>query len=343
MATPVWIQRSLQEAIPSQWLAGTAPIPFDGPSLPPLGDPRVAGLAVRSTARVRDADLARLPALRVVATASSGTDHLDQDAVTSRGLRLVTGRGGNAEAVADWVEWALARVLTSGLQGRRVVVVGVGAVGERVVSRLRAGGARVVAVDPPRAARDPSFSGVTLQQALQSPCAALTLHVPLTAHGEHATAGLIGSAALRRLTGAAVLNAARGGVLDEASALQARSAGRLKGLCIDTFVGEPGPSPEVARGCDLATPHIAGHSREGRLRVAWMAVDGLRRELGLPGLPDLRACIVRLRRQPPLASDAARPFAALDQTHRDFLADLDRLDFSAVRAAHDRLEIAASF
>ena len=345
MVARVWIQRSLFDAVPPDWLAGLEPVPFAGTVLPAASDGRAVGLALRSTAQVTGADLARLPALRVVATASSGTDHLDEAALTRAGVALITGRGGNAAAVADWVEWALGRSfaapLAAPLSGRRVVVVGVGAVGACVADRLLARGAEVALVDPPRAARDRAFVGVSLAQALGQPCAALTLHVPLTRGGDHATAGLIGAVQIAQLAGAVVLNAARGGVLDEAAALPARRSDQLAGLYVDTFVGEPAAAPDMVRGCDAATPHIAGHSREGRLRVVWLAMDGLRRHLGLAGLPPLADCVHELRRDTPADSASWHPFSALDGSARRFVAAVAGRDFSAVRAAHYRLELAA--
>lgn len=346
MVARVLFQRSLFDAIPADWLEGLCAVPFSGTRLPPAADPSAVALAVRSTAQVAATDLTRLPALQVVATASSGTDHLDVEALAAAGTRLVTGRGGNAAAVADWVEWALGRAFaeprTTPLTGRRVIVVGVGAVGSCVAERLLHRGAQIVCVDPPRALRDAAFVGVSLGEALATPCAALTLHVPLTRGGAHPTTGLIGGPELARLEGSHLLNAARGGVVHEDLAVNARLSDRLGGLVIDTFVGEPAPLPATVRACDAATPHVAGHSREGRLRVVWLAVQGLRHHLGLAGLPPLADCVDQLRRELPTDSSARSPFFALDQTAADFRRTVQEGDFSAVRASHNRLELAAT-
>ncbi len=340
----VLIQRNLKEAVPATWFAGLSTVPFDGPRLPARVDAEVVGLALRSTTPLTASDLSRLPGLRIVATASSGVDHLDEQAIAAAGVSLVTGRGGNAEAVADWIQWALARAFKvpvgAPLHGRRVVVVGVGAVGSAVVRRLQALQADVVPVDPPRAARECGFRCSTLEQALATPCDVLTLHVPLTHAGAHPTAALIDAAALRRLSGAVLLNAARGGVVDEQEAVRSRQNGRLSALMVDTFQREP--RPEIAGHCDLATPHIAGHSMEGRLRVGWLAIDGLRRGLGLPCLPSLTNSIASLRGAISATGQQHRPASALDATS-NLLAELEQgADFSAIRSAHSRLEMSAS-
>ncbi len=350
MKPRIWMQRSLSDAVPDLWLGGLQVASFRGPALPTTGGEHIVGLALRSTARLRAEDLASLPHLRVVATASSGVDHLDVEAVEAAGVQLVTGRGGNAEAVADWVQWALSRAFSApvgaSLAGRRIVVVGVGAVGSRVVHRLRACGAEVVAVDPPRAAREQGFSSPTLAEALATSCDALSLHVPLTHSGVHKTAGMVdaallaGLAGLAGLGGAVLLNAARGGIVDEQAAARWRKQTAGAALLVDTFADEPRPT--LVRSCDLATPHIAGHSQEGRLRVAWLAVDGLRRALGLAGLPDLAGCVAGLRGAIADKGLPWQPARALDATAEAFAHLEPGQDLTAIRAHHTRMELAAS-
>lgn len=335
-------------ALPLAWLAG-----FEVVSFPPRGlTAAVPGataadaVIVRTMTKLPGELLSSLPRLRAVATLSSGTDHLDEAALAARGLALHTGHGGNAVAVVDWVMWALAGTLgrapgqADWLGGRRVLLIGAGAVGGAVEAGLRAAGAEVGCCDPPRAAREPGFRSLNLDEALAERWDAVSLHVPLTAAGTHPTANLLDRARLCRLRGAVVLNAARGGVLDEVAATELRRTGHLAGLALDTFVGEPLPKAEVVAACDRATPHIGGHSIEGKLRVSHRAVSGLRRQFGLapPGsLADAVAAVVDGRDPADLQPEVA--LAAADASLRACLAAGE--PFDRCRSAHRRVELSA--
>lgn len=339
--------------VPNAWLDGLDCRPYESGAL--LASARVGdlasaeGLVVRSMTRVDAAALRSMPSLRAVATLSSGCDHLDLPALADRGVALFTGHGGNAVAVADWVLWALCRLwrvvpAKTAMAGRRVVVVGVGAVGGEVMALLRAHGADCVPVDPPRAARDPLFVGLSLAQALIGRVDALTLHVPLERHGAHPTVALVDATVLDAVPGAAVLQASRGGVLDEAAARRARSSGKIAGLALDVFVGEPLPDPALVAAADLVTPHIAGHSAEGKVRVAGLAIDPWRRAL-IPDAPPLDielACAFAHAQTVALVGDGApAAFASLDAADTA-LRELVGLgaSFRPQRARHRRCELA---
>ncbi len=284
--------------------------------------------------------LGRAPRLRAAATCSSGTDHVDLRALAQRGVPLFSGRGGNAVAVAEWVAWALCRqwgvdpASARPWAGRRVVVVGVGAVGGCVAALVRQWGGEAVLVDPPRKRAEPDFPGVSLRAALLDPCDALTLHVPRVRTGPDRTVGLLGDAALRQLGGATVLNAARGDVLDERAASAAR--GQLAGLWCDTFANEPSPSRQTVAMADGVSPHVAGHSVAGKLKVAWLPMVQLRAALGLAPACDLEAAVSAARAavatSQPSPQDA---FAVLDAASRQLQHGAD---FRGLRAAHRRFE-----
>ncbi len=321
-------------SLPLAWLDGLELLPFAPRDLTPQ-TPRAGeadALLVRTATRVDAALLAGLPRLRALATLSSGTDHLDVAALPAHGVSLHTGHGGNAVAVADWVDWALSRLP---LQNRRVLIVGVGAVGTAVTQLLTAHGLDVTLCDPPRAAREADFAPLTLDEALtQGPWGAVTLHVPKVSAGPHATTNLLNRARLLQLPGAVVLNAARGGVLDEVAALELRQTGHLGGLAVDTFVGEPRPLAALLQHADLVTPHIAGHSIEGKLRVAHRAVAGLRVALHLPPAGTLATAIADVLA---CCDDTdLTPFAALDAANQALRAAPQQ--FEAIRHGHRRVE-----
>lgn len=328
--------------VPASWLSGCALTPYISGELDSAGCALATSDAIllRSVTQVTAAHLSRSPRLRAVATLSSGTDHIDDRALRSREINLFTGLGGNAIAVADWVQWAVAR-LGAGQRAtaKTAAVIGCGAVGSRVTERLLGLGWRVLTVDPPRARRDAGFSSWTLDDALAHKPQLVTLHVPLTETGEDATRNLLSAERMQRLAGATVLNAARGGVLDEQAAMILRRTERLSGLAIDTFCHEPEPDPAVIAACDLATPHIGGHSIEGKLRVAALPLRGLRAYFGLPDTIDLDHHIRVVRHNGPPSPRLHRdPFAALDASNN--LLRGEPSDFKRHRAAHWRVELA---
>jgi erythronate-4-phosphate dehydrogenase len=321
-------------SLPLHWLDGFGLLPFAPRALTP-DTPHAHdadALLVRTATRVDAQLLAALPHLRAVATLSSGTDHLDELELTRRGLSLHTGHGGNALAVADWVQWVLTRLP---LANRRVLIVGVGAVGQAVAQRLGQEGLEVTLCDPPRAELEPDFPPLNLDAALdQAPWGAVTLHVPKVVAGPHATANLLDRSRLERLRGAVVLNAARGGVLDEVAATELRAMGHLAGLAIDTFEAEPHPRPALLEVADVITPHIAGHSIEGKLKVAYRAVASLRAALGMPPPGSLDDAIAE--RILALQPRDLTAFSALDAACRDLRADPTL--FEVIRHRHSRTE-----
>ncbi len=332
--------------VPPAWWAGVVGTPHpSGELAAALASPdarSVEGVVVRSMTRVGPAELAAMPRLRALATLSSGVDHLDLDALGARGVSVSTGLGGNAPAVAGWVDWALRRCASvSGPQrftGMRVVVVGVGAVGSAVAAHLRAAGAEVLAVDPPRQARDPAFVGMSLAAALATRPEALTLHVPLVRQGPWPTLGLLDAEAIDALRGAIVLQASRGGVLNEPAALKARSTGWLQALALDVYCDEPRPNPALLAVADLATPHIAGHTVEGKLRVAGRALVPFFRALGHDSGPS-EADVEAQCAAAAAALGWARPGELGDAALDAAAAALRRREaFRSLRSAHRRLD-----
>ena len=334
-------------AFPCHWLDGFDLLPYPPRQLlaaDPQDLQRADAVILRSITQLGDSQLPHMPALSAVATLSSGTDHIDSAALQQRQVTLHTGHGGNARAVVDWVQWVLERLLP-GSRPLRVLIVGVGAVGGLLARRLLNAGVQVVVCDPPRAERgEQAVAGlafVDLDAALSQPLDAITLHVPLERCGRHPTANLLSSERLRRIAqqGAPiVLNAARGGILDELIAAKLMQAGRLGGLALDTFAGEPRPDPQVVAACALATPHIAGHSIEGKLDVSHRALQGLRDRLGLPPLESLLSAVQReLDKQG--RGEVPTAFVGLDECTRLFSKYVhDQSIFDHLRHGHLRRE-----
>ena len=228
---------------------------------------RADALMVRSVTRV-DRALLGGSNVRFVGTATSGVDHIDRDWLADRGLGFAYAPGCNASAVADWVIAALAALQAAGrarFASGTVGIVGAGHVGTRVARRLGELGYSVRVCDPPRADAEGNEGFVDLATALESDV--VTLHVPLVDDGPYPTRALIDGAALERIpAGSVLINAARGGVVDEDALATRLDNGPDLVTALDTWAGEPAIDAALLPRIDLATPHIAGHTIEGRLR-----------------------------------------------------------------------------
>ncbi len=228
---------------------------------------RADALVVRSVTRV-DRTLLGGSHVRFVGTATSGFDHIDREWLAARGIAFACAPGCNASAVADWVIAALAALHAAGRRrfgSDSVGIIGAGHVGTRVAGRLSTLGYSVRVCDPPRAEAEGDDGFVDLATALE--CDIVTLHVPLVDDGPHPTRGLIDGAALERIpAGSVLLNAARGGVVDEDALATRLDDGPDLVTAFDTWAGEPAIDAALLPRIDLATPHIAGHTVEGRLR-----------------------------------------------------------------------------
>jgi len=236
-------------------------------------------LLVRSVTRV-DRALLDGSRVRFVGTCTIGTDHLDLDYFAEAGIAWSSAPGCNARGVVDYV---LGSVLTlaerEGVDpaARIYGVVGAGQVGARLVNLLRGLGWQVRVCDPPRQAAE-GGEFVSLERIIDE-CDVISLHTPLDASTRH----LFDAARLAALKpGSWLINASRGAVVDNA-ALRALlpERGDLKAV-LDVWEGEPQADVELAALCQLATPHIAGYSLDGKLRGTAQIYQACCRVLGVP-------------------------------------------------------------
>jgi D-3-phosphoglycerate dehydrogenase / 2-oxoglutarate reductase len=239
---------------------------------------------------------AQLPALRVVATATVGYDHIDIEAAEERGVAVVSVPDYCTQEVADHA-LALLLGLVRGIVALdrdvrrggwdakaagplrtvaelRIGIVGLGRIGGAVATRLLALGAEVWVHDVLPAARN-GVRFVELEELLAE-CDAVTLHVPLTQE----TRGLIGRAQIASMKRDAVLvNTSRGAVVDVMAVLEALRAGRLGGAALDVLPQEPPMVAPLAPNLVL-TPHAAYYSEAAEKRAVLLAVARMREILG---------------------------------------------------------------
>jgi phosphoglycerate dehydrogenase-like enzyme len=231
--------------------------------------------------------------LRVVVKYGSGTDNIDLGAAERLGVKVSSTPGANARSVAELtiaLLFALARHVVAHdravrtdswsrlgameLEGKRLGVVGYGAVGRQVADLAGCLGIEVVAHDPFVESADVELVG--LDELLAS-SDAVSLHVPL----DDSTRGMIGAKALERMgSGALLVNTARGGLVDEDALADALASGRLGGAALDAFAVEP-PSGSRLLSLDnvVLSPHAGAATAEAAQRTAVQAVRQLLRDL----------------------------------------------------------------
>ena len=245
-----------------------------------IGDATV--LIVRSVTKV-NADLLRSTAIEFVATATSGIDHLDTAYLANRKIPYFSAPGCNARAVAEFI---LACVLLHAMRNEQSLprlqagIIGYGNIGRMVESMLSAVGVNCVINDPLLADRDPARTFVDMDTLLESDI--VTLHVPYTTRGEFPTHNLVGQREFDRLgTRALLINASRGGVVDERAWTEWIKCSNGSGSVVDCWRGEPFVNLKLLEMAEIATPHVAGHAREARLRATAMLVEQLSGVLGI--------------------------------------------------------------
>lgn len=221
-------------------------------------------LLVRSVTKI-NADLLQDSNVKFVGSMTAGADHMDTAWLTSAGIQWSTADGFNATPVADYVVSTLAALLQRHVlpqKRARVVVVGAGNVGSKVIERMHLLNMEVIVCDPPRARAEANFKSVALHEIEDVDF--ISLHVPLQMDGEDATYHCIDSAFLKRQkAGTVILNASRGAVVDSNALLQ--SGGHLI-WCLDVFENEPEIDKNILERANLATPHIAGYSVQSKVR-----------------------------------------------------------------------------
>ncbi|GJD59533.1 NAD(P)-dependent oxidoreductase [Methylobacterium dankookense] len=264
-------------------------------------------LIVRNRTQVRGGLLAAAPDLKVVGRLGVGLDNIDVPACEARGIAVYPATGANDGAVAEYVigtamallrgaygataqvaagAWPRNALMGREIAGKRLGLVGFGAIARETARRAAALGMSLSAHDPFLAPGDPAWSpayGPVANCGLDALIAqsdVLSLHVPLT----ETTRGLIGAEAIARMPeGAILINAARGGVVDEAAVAAALRAGRLGGAALDVFAHEPldaaGGAPFAGVPNLILTPHIAGVTVESNVRVSAVTARAVRRHL----------------------------------------------------------------
>jgi erythronate-4-phosphate dehydrogenase len=252
---------------------------------------RDADAVITRTRTKCDAALLAGSSVKVIATATIGYDHIDTAWCESNGILWRNAPGCNSWSVKQYIAavlCTLARRHGLNLAELTLGVVGVGHVGSKVAEVASLLGMKVLLCDPPRARALPSLPAATGNPfvSLDTICREsdiITLHVPLTREGEDATWHLFDAQRIASLRpDQFLLNSSRGPVVDNAALKAALQAKRLRGAVLDVWEGEPEPDRELMGLLDIATPHIAGYSADGKANGTTASVHTVASVLGLP-------------------------------------------------------------
>ncbi|EKF41510.1 D-3-phosphoglycerate dehydrogenase [Nitratireductor indicus C115] len=260
-------------------------------------------LIVRNRTQVRGALLEGAGSLECVGRLGVGLDNIDVDACKARGVAVFPATGANDLSVAEYViatammllrraylstdrviagEWPRNALIGGELSGRVMGLVGFGAIAREVARRAGALGMPVIAFDPFLPADHAAWKGVGNRSldALLTEADVVSLHTPLTTETRHMIDGKV----LELMKDSAVLiNAARGGVVDEDALCAALKAGKLAGAALDVFEKEPLDAESGRRfagiGNLVLTPHIAGVTEESNVRVSRVTAEAVLKHL----------------------------------------------------------------
>lgn len=231
-------------------------------------------LVVRTRTQVNEA-LLRGSKVQLVCTATIGFDHIDTAYCDAQGIAWISCPGCNAQAVCDYIEevltthYSLLPLGQGSWVGLCIGIVGVGHVGSLVAQMAERLGMTVLLNDPPKGI------GVSLETIARE-CDVITFHTPLTHTGDYPTYHLCDASFLAQCKpNALIINAARGGVVDEQVLL---ASGRE--YVLDTWEDEPHIDLDVLRHARLASMHIAGYSMMGKRNATQMCLDAIAHALG---------------------------------------------------------------
>lgn len=281
----------------------------------------VDAVLVRSATKVPAEALSKAARLKVIGRAGAGVDTIDVDAATARGIAVMNAPDGNTLAAAEHAiallfalarhvpradagmkagQWPKAGLTGFELEGKRLGVIGLGRIGSTVARKAQGIGMDVAAHDPflPAAAAGKGSVPLKTLDELLAWADIVTLHIPRTRE----TTNLLSEARMRAMKpGAMLINAARGGLVDEAALLRLLDEGHLAGAALDTFVTEPlaADSPLRTHPNLVLTPHLGASTSEAQQAVSTILA---RQIVDFVATGAVAGCV----NLPPLTAEAAR-------------------------------------
>lgn len=259
--------------------------------------PEYDGLIVRSETKVTAEVIQAATKLKVVARAGVGVDNINVDAATERGVIVVNTPNGNTIAACEQAftlmmatarkvveannslkggKWERKQFMGVELAGKTLGIVGLGRIGTEIAKRAAAFGMKSIAYDPfvlPAYAEKQGIEMVSLPEIYKQ-ADFITVHSPLLPETQH----MINGAAFEQMkSGVRIINAARGGIIDEDALLEALNSGKVAAAGLDVFEQEPPvlDAPLLHHPNVIVTPHLGASTQEAQIKVAVDAADSV--------------------------------------------------------------------
>lgn len=232
-----------------------------------------------------NADLLKDSKVKFIATATIGYDHIDAAYCDSQNIKWMSAPGCNSSSVQQYIASALVTIAAREkfkLADTTLGIVGVGNVGSKVEKLASALGMKVLLNDPPRARKEGGNQFVPLGELVKK-SDIITFHVPLNRSGEDKTFHMADERFFESFTESKIIfNSSRGEVIETNALKNAVKNGSISDLVLDVWENEPNIDLELPELADIATPHIAGYSADGKANGTAMCVNGLAEFFNLP-------------------------------------------------------------
>lgn len=245
---------------------------------------RADALIIRTLTRIDETLLNVGRNIQFVGTATAGFDHVDVGLLKQRGIQFGYAPGCNARAVAEYVLTAIllwAEDRQENLTHLRLGLVGFGFAGSQVEELARKLSLTVLCYDPPKAQRESDFQSVSQEEILA--CDILSFHCSLDAYPEYPSWHWLNAERLALCSAKLIINAARGGVIDE-NALLAHKVTNAVDIVTDVWEKEPEFKIRLLQHSFIATPHIAGYSVQAKWKGSRMIADQVSASFGMESL-----------------------------------------------------------
>ncbi|MFH1588229.1 MAG: hydroxyacid dehydrogenase [Candidatus Diapherotrites archaeon] len=244
-------------------------------------------LIVRSATKATRKVIEAGEKLKVIGRAGAGTDNIDKEAAKEKGIKVLNTPTGNSLSVAEHAlgltlallrhipegtmslregRWEKNRLNGRELTGKTVAIIGGGNIGSRLAKLLIPFKTNTLIVDPFELPKEKlnelNASQVSLNEALEK-AEIISVHVPLM----NETKNMFSEKEFSKMNGTYLINAARGGIVNEKDLLNALNSGKVAGAALDVFESEPNPNPELLQNKKIIfTPHIASATKEAQDR-----------------------------------------------------------------------------
>jgi erythronate-4-phosphate dehydrogenase len=242
------------------------------------------GLLIRTRTKCTD-QLLKKSDVQFIATATIGYDHIDTKYCENHKLEWTNAPGCNSGSVFQYIASVLCTLsykYSIDFSQVTLGVIGVGNVGRKVVRLGEILGTQVYLNDPPRQRAQGTCGFVSLEGIIRE-CNIITIHVPLQMEGADKTYHLVNEKFLRKLSPNTILiNSSRGEVVDNQALKKALKEKWIRAAILDVWENEPNIDEELLELIDIATPHIAGYSIDGKANGTAMSIQALSKHFNLP-------------------------------------------------------------